>query len=214
MTNGSKSNGSNINSAMVYAGAAVVIAMLGAIAAISAFSKADVTLLLTTTITGVLGLLGSIAAFVNSGIAARNSSDGKVAALEGKLLAAEAAFNAAQAAASSKDNTEKIAATQASVVQTKEEVAVVGKRLDGQLTAFIAEAKGAAAGVATAIERNRGEAMAAGVLIASDIALAAAQAAPATGSPQEVVIIQPPGMAVPVELATPVPVQIEEVKEK
>lgn len=69
---------------------------------------------------------------------------------------------------------------------------------------------------ATTVERAMQEQKAAEVKVASDATLATASAAPAIGpnaGPQEVTIVQAPDSPVPVALATPVPVEITDVKE-
>lgn len=92
-------------------------------------------------------------------------------------------------------------------------LAVIGKQVDGMTTKAVTAEGERAGAVATVVERDRGEAVAIEVKIASDAALADAQASPSiTGAVQDVNIIN--SNPVPVDVITPVvPVEVVDKKE-
>lgn len=87
-------------------------------------------------------------------------------------------------------------------------LAIIGKQVDGMTTKAVTAEGERAGAVATVVERDRGEAVAIEVKIASDAALADAQAAPTVGGAvQDVNIIN--SQPVPVDVITPVvPVEV------
>lgn len=123
------------------------------------------------------------------------------------LRAGQAADEAARAKKEAALSTQITAQAAATVQEIKVSV-------DGKMGDLLEQTKLAASSYATLIERSRGEEIAASLAAVTDAALIVAQAAPAVGSPQEVTIVQAADSPVPVALATPVPVEVMEVKDE
>lgn len=165
----------------------LVIIVLGAFLAMT-YSKVDPVV--------ILGFAGTIVTGIFSFLRAGQAAD---EALRAKKEAVEAASRAAEASARTVVNSGQIQAIQVSV--------------DGRMEQLLKLTET----TATTVERAMQEQKAAEVKVAADATLAVASAAPAIGqsaTPQEVTIVQAADSPVPVALATPVPVEITEVKDE